>query len=231
MLLPFYNEDDMNDPIFEKVDRYISTRLAPEDEVLTSTIQSLDDAGMPQHSVSANQGKLLQVLAKLCDAKKVLEIGTLGGYSTIWIARALPKDGLLITIEIDQEYANVAQKNIDKAGLDSIVDIRIGDAIDILNQIEQGDAEPFDMFFIDGDKPRYVEYFEWAVRKSHPGTLIVCDNVIREGKVLDEHSTEEKVLGVQRFNDMLKTNDDVTTTIIQTVGVKTFDGMALAVVR
>jgi predicted O-methyltransferase YrrM len=221
----------MNAEIFTKVDRYISNLLAPEDKVLIDTITSLDVEGLPQHSVSANQGKFLQVMMILCNAKKVLELGTLGGYSTIWLARALPENGKVTTIEMDKHHGNVAQKNIDHAGLSQKVDLRVGKALDILPQIIEENGEPFDMIFIDADKPPYTEYFDYALRLSRPGTLIICDNVIREGKVLDNNSTDEKVLGVQRLNKMLSENKKVTATILHTVGVKEYDGMAIAVVN
>jgi predicted O-methyltransferase YrrM len=217
--------------IFRQVDTYISRMLAHEDEILIETIQSLDKEGLPQHSVSPNQGKFLQVMAILCNATKVLEIGTLGGYSTIWLARALPPGGKVITIELDPHHAAVAQANIDRAGLFDKVDLRVGAALDILQKIIDASEGPFDMIFIDADKPPYSLYFEYALRLSRPGTVIICDNVIREGKVLDNNSTDEKVQGVQRFNKMLGSNKQVTATILQTVGVKEYDGMAIAVVN
>jgi len=221
----------MDTEIFSKVDNYISSLLAPEDTALTDTIKSLDIEGLPQHSVSANQGKFLQVMMIACNAKKVLELGTLGGYSTIWIARALPDNGKVITIEIDKHHGDVAQKNIDNAGLSHKVDLRVGKALDILPQISAESDEPFDMIFIDADKPPYTEYFHYALKLSRPGTLIICDNVIREGKILDNYSSDEKVKGVQRFNKMLSENKEVTATILHTVGVKEYDGMAIAVVN
>lgn len=221
----------MNTEIFYQVDQYISRLLAPEDEALTNTLQSLDKEGLPQHSVSANQGKFLQVMMIACNAKKVLELGTLGGYSTIWMARALPADGKITTIEVDKHHAEVAQRNIDNAGLSHKVDLRVGRALDILPQIIAENKEPFDMIFIDADKPPYTEYFEYALQLSRPGTLIICDNVIREGKVLDNDSSDEKVQGVQRLNKMLSGNKNVTATILQTVGVKEYDGVAIAVVN
>lgn len=221
----------MDIEIFSQVDNYISNLLAPEDKALTDTIESLDAEGLPQHSVSANQGKFLQVMMIVCNAKKVLELGTLGGYSTIWIARALPENGKVITIEVDKHHGEVAQKNIDNAGLSQKVDLRVGKALDILPQIIEENGEPFDMIFIDADKPPYTEYFDYALRLSRPGTLIICDNVIRDGKVLDNNSTDEKVQGVQRLNKMLSNNKNVTATILQTVGVKEYDGVAIAVVN
>jgi caffeoyl-CoA O-methyltransferase len=221
----------MNKELFESVDQYINNLLVEEDEALLATEVSIKEFNIPQISVSPNQGKFLHVLAKLCNAKKILEIGTLAGYSTIWLARALPKDGRLITLEFDMKHADVAHKNIIRAGLDTIVDIRIGKALDTLPQIEAESIGPFDMIFIDADKSPYTEYFHWSLRLSRPGTLIVADNVIREGKVLDPDTTDEMVKGVQRFNDALARNTFVTATIIQTVGTKEHDGMAIAVVN
>lgn len=221
----------MDIELFSQVDNYISSLLAPEDKALTDTIKSLESEGLPQHSISPNQGKFLQVMMIACNAKKVLELGTLGGYSTIWLARALPDNGKLITIEFDRHHGEVAQKNIDNAGLSQKVDLWIGKALDILPQIIKESEEPFDMIFIDADKPPYTEYFDYALQLSRPGTLIICDNVIREGKVLDDNSTDEKVQGVQRLNKMLSENKKVTATILHSVGVKEYDGMAIAVVN
>lgn len=217
--------------IFSQADQYIANLFNDEDQILKETIDSLDKEGLPQISVSANQGKFLQILATLCNAKKILELGTLGGYSTIWLARALPENGKLITIEYDQHHADVAQQNINKANLQNKVEIKVGKAIDILPQLIQNNEGPFDMIFIDADKPPYTEYFQLALELSRKGTLIICDNVIREGKVLDNNSTDEMVKGAQRFNQMLGKNQQVTATVIQTVGAKEHDGMAIAVVK
>jgi caffeoyl-CoA O-methyltransferase len=221
----------MNNELFESVDHYISNLLGHEDDALIAATESLKEAGMPAISISPNQGKFLQLLALLCKAHKILELGTLAGYSTIWMARALPEDGHLITIESDPKHAAVAEKNITRASLASRVEIRTGKALDIMNQLLHEGAGPFDMIFIDADKPPYAEYFEMALRLSRPGTLIVADNVIRDGKVLDENSTEPAVNGAQRFNKMLAASTAVTATILQMVGVKEYDGMALAVVK
>lgn len=221
----------MNENIFGKVDQYISDLLAPEDQVLKDTIKSIDEEGLPQISVTPNHGKMLQVMAILSNAKKILELGTLAGYSTIWLARALPENGQLITLEVDQHHSDVARKNIENAGLSDKVDFRVGKAMEILPQLIENNEGPFDLIFIDADKPPYTEYFEYALKLSRPGTVIICDNVIREGKVLDENTSDERVKGVQRFNKMLQQNKNVTATIIQTVGVKEHDGIAIAVVN
>lgn len=221
----------MNTEIFSEVDHYISNLLAPEDKALSDTITTLVSEGLPQHSISANQGKFLQVLMIACNAKRVLELGTLGGYSTIWLARALPENGKVITIDVNAHHSDVARKNIDNAGLLHKVELRTGKALDILQELIANNKAPFDVIFIDADKPPYTEYFNYAVQLSRPGTLIICDNVIRNGKVVDKNSTDESVRGVQRLNEMLSKNKNVTATILQTVGVKEFDGMVVAVVN
>jgi caffeoyl-CoA O-methyltransferase len=221
----------MNQQIFAAVDNYIADLFNEEDSSLAAVEQSIREYNIPSISVSPNQGKFLQLLARSCHAKKILEIGTLAGYSTIWLARALPRDGHLITLEYESLHAEVAKKNIARAGLSSLVDIRVGKGIDLLPQLVAEGAGPFDMIFIDADKPPYKEYFEWSLKLSKPGTLIVADNVIRDGKVLDAISSDEMVAGVKRFNKALAAHPGVTATIIQTVGSKEHDGMALAVVK
>jgi len=217
--------------IFGEVDQYISNLFEDQDEALLATEKAIIDENIPQISISPNQGKFLQLMAKLCNAKRILEIGTLGGYSTIWMARALPKDGKLISLELEQHHATVAGKNIAHAGLSDIVDIRLGKAIETLPQLVKNNEGPFDMIFIDADKPPYTEYFEWSLKLSRPGTLIIADNVIRDGKVLLADSNDEMVKGVKRFNAALAANKNVNATIIQTVGAKEHDGMALAIVK
>jgi caffeoyl-CoA O-methyltransferase len=221
----------MDTNIFGAVDDYISKLFEKEDSSLKATEQSIIDSKIPAISISPNQGKFLQILARTNNAKKILEIGTLAGYSTIWLARALPGNGKLITLEYEPLHARVARKNIEHAGLESIVEIREGKALDLLPKLVEEGAGPFDMIFIDADKPPYKEYFDWSLKLSRSGTLIVADNVIREGKVLDAKSTDELVNGVKRFNASLAANPAVTATIIQTVGSKEHDGMALAIVK
>jgi caffeoyl-CoA O-methyltransferase len=219
----------MDKEIFERVDAYILDLVGGEDDVLRAADNSIAASNLPPISVSANQGKFLHVLAKACGAKKILEIGTLAGYSAIWMARALPPGAKLITLEFDPEHARVAQTNIERADLANLIDIRVGKAIELLPELT-GEG-PFDMIFIDADKPPYTEYFTWSLKLSRPGTLIIADNVIREGKVLDKQSNDDMVMGVQRFNQYLSSCTDVTATIIQTVGSKMHDGMAIAVVK
>jgi caffeoyl-CoA O-methyltransferase len=221
----------MDMQIFEQVDDYIRDLVGIEDEALKAADDSIKESNIPPISVSANQGKFLQVMAKTCNAKKILEIGTLVGYSTIWMARALPARGKLISLEFEPLHAKVARQNVERAGLNNVVDIRVGKAIDLLPQIHADDEGPFDMIFIDADKTPYKEYFEWALKLSRSGTLIIADNVIREGKVMDPDSTDEMVQGVRCFNAFLATVPAVTATIIQTVGSKVHDGMALAIVN
>ena len=221
----------MDNKIFEEVDKYIENLLIPQDEALLKAEESLVTENIPQISVSPNQGKFLQIMALSCNAKRILEVGTLAGYSTIWMARALPADGKLITIEFEPHHAEVATTNINRAGLDSKVEIITGKALEILEKMIAGNTEPFDMIFIDADKPPYTEYFQQALKLSHPGTIIIADNVIRNGDILLENSADEKVLGVQRFNKFLSECKEVNATIIQTVVVKEYDGMAIAVVK
>jgi predicted O-methyltransferase YrrM len=221
----------MDNILFEQVDHYIADLLGGEDIHLQQTIDSIRTGDIPQISVSSNQGKFLQVMATLCGATRILEVGTLGGYSTIWMARALPPGGKMVTIELNAHHAEVAQKNFDDAGLSKKIELKIGKAAEVLEKMIAENEEPFDMIFIDADKPPYTEYFGYALSLARPGTLIICDNVIREGKILDENSQDENVKGAQRFNIMLSRNKKVTATILANVGVKEYDGMAIAVVK
>jgi len=221
----------MDKEIFGQVDEYVSNLLLPQDPILSDTLKSIEVAGLPPISVSPNQGRFLQILVMLCKANRILELGTLGGYSTICMARALPEDGKLISLEIDPQCANVARQNINRANLGDKVEIRIGKALDLLPKMISTNEGPFDLIFIDADKPPYAEYFNYAVNLSKPGTLIICDNVIREGKVLDPNSTDEMVQGVRRFNQALAKDHRVAATIFQTIGAKEHDGMALALVK
>ena len=221
----------MNKELYGAVDRYISDLFQDEDDSLKQATKDSKEANIPAIAISPTQGKLLQVLARLCNAKKILEIGTLSGYSTIWMAKALPNDGKLVTLELDPKHAAVAGKNIQRAGLDKIVEIRLGKALDLLPQLVKENAGPFDMIFIDADKIPYTEYFQWSLKLSRPGTLIIADNVVREGKVLQDNPTDEMVIGVKRFNEALAGSPEVTATILQTIGAKEHDGMAIAVVN
>lgn len=221
----------MDNTLFAQVDEYISRLTASEDHALQAVTQSLKDAGIPDASVSASQGKLLQVLAMACGAKRILELGSLGGYSSIWLARALPEGGKLISLEYDPFHAGLTRKNLEAAGLASISKVRQGPALDLLPELEKEKAGPFDLVFIDADKEPYLEYFRWAIRLGRPGTIIIADNVIRGGRILDPNSRDAKVKGVQRLNEELKNMPEVSATILQTVGVKEHDGMVVAVVN
>jgi len=221
----------MDQKIFEEVDQYIADLFIKPDEALRAAEQSHKLEDIPLINVSPSQGRLLYLFAKLAHAGKILEVGTLAGYSTIWMAKALPKEGKLISLEIDPRHAEIARKNIERAGLSSKVEIRVGKAIDLLPELKKENAGPFDMIFIDADKPPYAEYYEWAVKLSRPGTLIIADNVIRDGKVLNPDHSDPMVKGVQRFNKVLAADSRVSATILQTIGVKEYDGMALAIVE
>lgn len=221
----------MNNQLFKNVDDYIMKLFATEDSSLIAAQKDAIDANMPEISITPVQGKLLHTLALTCNAKKILEIGTLGGYSTIWLARALPEDGHLITIELDPHHAEIARANIKRAGLEPKVTIRVGSALEVLPEIKSEKLGQFDMIFIDANKPSYPEYLKYSLQLSRPGTLIIADNVIREGDVLDENSSDERVVGARRFNSMLAENPALTSIILQTVGAKEHDGMSLAVVN
>ena len=212
------------------VDEYI-TGLFPSDPALEMVLQATRAAGMPQINVSPVQGRLLHVLALTRGARTILEIGTLAGYSTIWMARALPADGKLITLESDPKHAEVARANIARAGLADRIEVRLGVALDVLPQLAAEGKGPFDLIFIDADKTNLTTYFDWAVRLARPGSLIIADNVIRHGDVLDDSSADASLQGVRRFNEALAADRRVTATIVQMVGIKGYDGMALAVVR
>lgn len=221
----------MEDNIFGKVDTYLTELFSLEDEVLTTTEASIRENGMPEHSVSANQGQFLFLLAKLCKARRIIEVGTLGGYSTIWLGRALEGGGKLTSIELDPDFAEVARKNIRRAGLENTVEVITGDAMETLEELSQREAPTVDLFFMDADKPNYVNYFDWALRHSRKGSLILADNVIRDGKVLNADSQDEKVMGVRAYNAMLAQQNQVTSSVLQQVGIKDYDGMAISVVK
>jgi predicted O-methyltransferase YrrM len=212
------------------VDRYITDLFVPPDPVLDAALQAAAAAGLPPHHVAPNQGKLLAILAQSIGARSILEIGTLGGYSTIWLARTLPPGGTLITLEVDPKYAEVACANIARAGLVEIVEVRVGRALDTLPQLVAERRGPFDLVFIDADKPNNAAYFDWALRLTRPGSLIIADNVVRNGAVADAHSDDPSVQGVRRFNAVLAVEPRVTATGIQTVGSKGYDGLVIALV-
>jgi predicted O-methyltransferase YrrM len=217
--------------LWNEVDDYFATLLAPADETLTAALRDSDAAGLPQIAVAPNQGKLLQLLAEIQGARRILEIGTLGGYSTIWLGRALPADGRLITFEYDATHAEVARRNLARAGLDKITEVRVGPALESLPKLAEENPEPFDFVFIDADKVNNPHYVEWALKLTRPGSLIVVDNVVREGEILDEHSRDANVRGTRALYAVMGAEPRVTATAIQTVGSKGYDGFALARVR
>lgn len=212
------------------VDRYITDLLVPSDPALDAALRASAAAGLPPINVAPNQGKLLMLLAQAQGARNILEIGTLGGYSTIWLARALPADGRLITLEFDPKHAEVARANIERAGLADVVEVRLGRALDTLKQLAAENRGPFDLIFIDADKPGYPDYFPWALKLSRPGSMIIADNVVRNGAVIDADSSDPNVQGMRRFNELLAAEPRVSATVIQTVGSKGYDGFAIALV-
>jgi predicted O-methyltransferase YrrM len=212
------------------VDAYFTDRLAPPDPVLEAALAASDAAGLPPINVAPNQGKLLELLARLRGARTILELGTLGGYSTIWLGRTLIPDGRMVTLEAQPRHAEVARANLARAGLADIVEVRVGPALETLPKLAADGVGPFDLIFLDADKVSYPEYLTWSLRLSRPGTLIIADNVVRGGTVTDARSRDESVRGLRRFTDMLAAEPRVTATAIQTVGSKGYDGFALAIV-
>ncbi len=212
------------------VDSYISDLLVRPDQALDAALEGSDAARLPAIQVAANQGKLLHLLARLQGARSILEIGTLGGYSAIWLARALPADGRLTTLELDPRHAEVARANIARAGLAERVDIRVGPASETLARLASQGAGPFDLVFIDADKEGYPDYLGWALRLTRPGSLIVADNVVRDGAVIDPASDDPRVQAVRRFLEVLAAEPRLDATVIQTVGSKGYDGLAFALV-
>lgn len=212
------------------VDRYIAELLIPPDPALDAALAASDAANLPSIQVTPNQGKFLHLLARICGARRILEVGTLGGYSTIWLARALPAAGRLITLEVAPTHAEVARANIAAAGLADIVELRLGPALETLPQLAEEGGGPFDLIFIDADKAGTPDYFTWALRLARVGSLIIVDNVVRGGAVIDAASDDPSVQGVRRFNELLAAEPRVSATEIQTVGSKGYDGFAIALV-
>ena len=220
----------MNQKTWSAVDDYIAENLLPADTVLEAALRSNRSRGLPAIDVSPAQGKLLYLLARMNGAKRILEVGTLGGYSTIWLARALPKDGKVVTLELEQHHADVAQVNFKMAGLSDRIDLRIGPALKSLEMLGAENAGPFDLVFIDADKPNNPNYLTWAMRLSRPGTVIVCDNVIRDGAVLEENGSDPNVEGARAAFSFMAKAAGLEATAIQTVGAKGYDGFAIAIV-
>jgi predicted O-methyltransferase YrrM len=213
-----------------EVERYMVDSLLGPDPVLEGALRASDAGGLPPIAVSPNQGKLLYLLARLCDAHEILELGTLGAYSTIWLARALPQDGRLITIEVNSDYAEVAATNIAAASLGDVVELRVGDALEELAELQAQSEGPFDLLFIDADKQRTPEYFQAALTLARSGSIIVVDNVVRGAAIIDPQSTDPGVLGIRRFYELAAAEPRVSATAIPTVGSKGYDGFAIALV-
>jgi predicted O-methyltransferase YrrM len=211
------------------VDSYIIQHLVPADPALTDALAANQVAGLPGIDVAPNQGKLLHILARLIRARRILEIGTLGGYSTIWLARALPQDGALVTLEFSPEHARVARANIDRAGLSHLVTILLGPALENLPKLAADAA--FDLIFVDADKRNNPAYLAWAKKLSRPGSLIIVDNVVRKGEILDADTSDADVQGIRRFFETLANDPGLTATALQTVGTKGWDGLAIAIVN
>jgi predicted O-methyltransferase YrrM len=220
----------MTDERWTAVDRYLTDLLVPPDAVLDAAVAASAAAGLPAHQVSASEGKLLHLLARLVGARRILEIGTLGGYSAIWLARALPAGGRLVTLEAAPRHAEVARANLARAGLGDVVEVRVGRAVESLRQIAAEGSGPFDVVFIDADKESNPDYLAWALRLARPGTLIVADNVVRGGAIVDGASADQSVRGVRRFVELVAGEPRLTATAIQTVGGKGWDGFAIALV-
>ncbi|MED1788466.1 O-methyltransferase [Brevibacillus laterosporus] len=214
-----------------EVDQYFNSMLLPSDPILDEVLQANAKAGMPAIDVAPNQGKLLYLLAKIRGAKKILEIGTLGGYSSIWLARALPQDGQLISLEYEQSFAQVAEENLKKAGLAEKVSILVGPALETLPTLQEKGMTGFDMIFIDADKQNNPHYLQWALKLCNPGAIILGDNVVRDGEVIHPESEDDRIQGIRQFIDLLSSEPRIESTAIQTVGSKGYDGFVLGVVK
>jgi predicted O-methyltransferase YrrM len=221
----------VDEQLWKSVDAWFGDKLTGADDALDYALSESDRAGLRPISVSRNQGKLLHILARMIGAKRILEIGTLGGYSGIWLARALPADGRLISLEIDPRTAEIARGNFGRAGVGDRVEVRVGAALDSLRQIAVEQQPPFDLVFIDADKENNPAYFEWALKLVRPGAVIVIDNVVRRGRVIDESDRNSDIQGVRRVVEMVANEPRVTATAIQTVGEKGYDGFLIALVN
>ena len=220
----------MSQARWTEVDEYFSAKLLPQDSVLDAALEASRAAGLPPINVSPTQGKFLMLLAQMLRARRILEIGTLAGYSTIWLARALPSDGSLITLEADSKHAEVARANFKRAGLDAIVDLRLGPALESLPKIAAENRGPFDLIFIDADKRNNPGYLEWALTLSRIGSVVVVDNVVRDGAVVDASTTDANLVGIRRMTAMIAQEPRLDATAIQTVGLKGYDGFVIAIV-
>lgn len=220
----------MNQKVWEAVDQYLDKMLIPPDSTLKDALATASKAKLPAIQVSSVQGKLLHLLVRIMGARNILEIGTLGGYSTIWMARALPEGGRIITLEADPKHAEVARKNFARSGVENKVELRLGKALDTLPQVAADGRGPFDMFFIDANKSNMPEYFEWSLKLARVGSVIIADNVVREGAVLDAKSKDADIQGIRRFLAMVGKEKRVSGTALQTVSTKNHDGFALVLV-
>jgi predicted O-methyltransferase YrrM len=216
--------------LWSSVDSWFAAQLIETDAALDHALSESARAGLRPINVSRTQGKLLHLIARMIGARNVLEVGTLGGYSSIWMARALPEDGRLITLEIDPNTAEIARLNFAFAGLNSMIEVRVGAAVDSLRQIATEELPPFDLVFIDADKESNPDYFEWALNLTHTGSVILIDNVVRRGRVIDRNDTESDMIGVRRVTEMVAAESRVTSTVMQTVGEKGYDGLLVALV-
>jgi predicted O-methyltransferase YrrM len=221
----------MDQNLWTSVDRYITDNLVHPDQALDDAVQANSKAGLPAIDVTPNQGKFLHLLARIQGARRILEIGTLGGYSTIWLARALPPEGRLITLELDPTHAAVATANLQRTGLAAKVDLRVGPALESLAKLHSEKATPFDLIFLDADKPNNPAYLDWSILLSRPGTIIIGDNVIRDGDILDRSHADPRVTGTRTFLDRLGSHPRLDATALQTVGSKGYDGFAIAIVK
>ena len=221
----------MSQARWTEVDDYFGDKLLPPDPVLNAALAASKTAGLPPINVSPTQGKFLMLLARMLGARRILEIGTLAGYSTIWLARGLPSDGSLITLEADPKHAEVARANFNRAGLDAVIDLRLGAALDSLPKVEAENREPFDLIFVDADKRNNPGYLTWALKLSRPGSVIVVDNVVRAGAIVDESNPDANLQGIRRMNEMIAVEPRLDATAIQTVGIKGYDGFVIALVK
>ncbi|MGC5771750.1 O-methyltransferase [Paenibacillus pabuli] len=217
-----------NQYLWSQVDEYLNDLLIPRDSVLEQALRTNAEAGLPAHDVAPNQGRLLQLLLQIQGAARVLEIGTLGGYSTIWMARALPEHGRIVTLETEPRHADMARTNLTRAGLIHKVDLRVGPALTTLPDVQEEYREPFDFIFIDADKPSNPDYLRWALRLARPGSLIIGDNIVRDGEVINKESTDPRVQGVRSFLKLIADHPSLEATALQTVGSKGYDGFVIA---
>jgi predicted O-methyltransferase YrrM len=216
--------------VWTKVDSYVEDLLVKPDSVLLETQATSSAAGLPAISVSPAQGKLLFLIARAMGARRILEIGTLGGYSTIWLARAVPPGGRVITLELNPKHAEVARANFARAGLIDSIELKLAPALDTLAQLSRSGEGPFDLVFLDADKINYPAYLDWALKLTRPGSLIIADNIVNDGEIAGAHSRDPAVQAKRRFNDMIATDARLTATIVQTVGLKGYDGFAVVLV-